>query len=192
MCHSEGDIMSTTDKQKFYKGVCVIIDTREQENKHILQALEGSNISYEIRKLDIGDYSFTFGGRDFSLSCAAERKASVDELYGNFIHDRGRIEKEMYAASQILNEFTIFIENVGSLDELKQYKLSDRIMQAQHRQVADIGKAVYATLQSWKRRNRYNFDVEFCRNKSDTADKMLEAFYWHWRNYKELTVPRRK
>lgn len=184
--------MSTTDKQKFLEGVCILIDTREQENKHILQALERYNINYEIRKLDIGDYSFTFGGRDFSMSCAAERKASVDELYGNVIHDRGRIEKELYAASQILNQFTIFIENVTSWDALKRHKLSDRVMQAERRKVADIGAAVYTTLKSWKCGNRYSFDVEFCENKTDTASKMLEYFYWHWRNYKELTAPRRK
>ena len=90
------------DKKTFLRGVTVICDTREQKNEHIMKSLSEMGIMTETRKLDYGDYSFSREGRDFSMSCVVERKANVDEIYNNVIGDRGRIEKEMYAASQCL------------------------------------------------------------------------------------------
>ena len=109
------------DKKTFLKTVTVLYDTREQKNKHILDALAQMGIMTEQRKLDYGDYSFTADGRDFSLSCVVERKANVDELYNNIMQDRGRLEKELYAASQCAKQLTIVVENIGSWDELRSY-----------------------------------------------------------------------
>jgi hypothetical protein len=142
-----------------------------------------------VRKLDYGDYSFRTAERDFSMSCVVERKANVDELYGNIMHDRGRIEKELYAASRLAKSVTILIENCAEWDELKEYTLP-QWKQYEGRKVHDIGKYVYATLQAWKCGNRYDFDVAFSQ-ALDTADIMLEKFYYYWHNYKELTAARR-
>lgn len=68
-----------TEKQQFMKKVTIICDTREQENKHIITALDEMKISHENRKLDFGDYSFYIDGRDFSLSCIIERKGCIIE-----------------------------------------------------------------------------------------------------------------
>lgn len=35
----------------------MLIDTREQENKHIIDYFESKNSPYEMKKLDYGDYS---------------------------------------------------------------------------------------------------------------------------------------
>ena len=171
----------------------VLVDTREQVNDHILTQLDKYGVKHESRKLDYGDYSFIYDDQsDFSKSCVIERKANVDELYNNVVQDRGRIEKEMYAASNQAKELILIVETVASWDDLKNYVVPDWQMQRDsQRKVADIGKTVYSTLRSWERGNRYHFKVEFSPDKNLTAVKMLELFYYFWRNYKEQTSARR-
>lgn len=176
------------DKKTFLRGVTVICDTREQKNEHITKALAEMGIMTETRKLDYGDYSFSCEGRDFSMSCVVERKANVDEIYNNVINERGRIEKEMYAASQCAKQMTLIIEGIGSWEQLKNYRVPTWQMKAcPQRKKEDIGALVYATLKSWQVGNRYRFNVEFVDDNSKTASKMLEIFYYYWRSYKEMT-----
>ena len=186
-----------SDKSDFLKAVTVYHDSREQINGHILDALGALKVKHEIKKLDIADYSFTVAGRDFSLSCAIERKASVDELYSNIMegasgHKGERIEKEFEAAYRILNDFTVLIEGVGSMEELKAYKVADWKMKASpQRVVSDIGVDCYERLSSWQTGNRYNFRIELVRDPAQTAVKMLERFYYYFRNYKKAVAPTR-
>ncbi|MBO5449412.1 MAG: ERCC4 domain-containing protein [Ruminococcus sp.] len=179
-------------KKDFMKKVCIIIDTREQKNKHITSALDSMGIAYESRKLDFGDYSFTAEGRDFSMSCVVERKANVDEIYSNIMQERGRIEKELYAAANLSNQCTIFIENVAGWEELKAYEVPGWQMEKlPQRKVRDIGRHVYSALRSWKSSNRYRFDVQFIPDNAKTAERLLENFYYYWHNYKEQTAARK-
>lgn len=93
--------MAVSDKAAFMKAVTILADSREQQNAHILKALEGMKVKVESRKLDIGDYSFMLPGRDFSLSCAIERKANPEEIYSNIMErmpgHTNRLEKELLA-----------------------------------------------------------------------------------------------
>ena len=180
------------DKKTFLKTVTILYDTREQKNQHILAALGELGVPFEERKLDYGDYSFTADGRDFSLSCVVERKANVDELYNNIMSDRGRLEKELYAASQCAKQLTLIVENIGGWEELRSYRVPAWQMKANPQRVKeDIGVPVYSTLKSWQSGNRYRFSVEFLPDKSQTAAKMLEIFYYYWRTYKEMTGVRK-
>lgn len=178
------------DKKAFLKNVCILIDTREQKNAHITKRLDQLGVKYESRKLDYGDYSFTVAGHDFSMSCVVERKASVDELYGNIMHDRGRIEKELYAASLLAKQVTVLIENCAGWEKLKAFTLP-KYKQYEGRKVYDIGRYVHATLKAWKSGNRYAFDVEFS-DSAHSADAILEVFYYYWHSYHELTAARRR
>lgn len=189
------------DKKTFLKIVTVISDTAEQENKHILKKLDEYGIPYIERKLDFGDYSFitqektNYGikERDFSLSCVVERKASPDEFYGNVIHDRERIESEFAEASKLCNNFILLIENCKDMSELKATELSDfDMMQMKIRQEKKIGIKCYETIMSWRCGNRYRFTTEFVKDKNETANKILELFYYYWRNYKQLSANRDK
>lgn len=180
------------DKKQFIKKVTILIDTREKENKHIIDRLNELNVKYEVRKLDFADYSFLIDDRDFSQSCVIERKANVDELYGNIMHDRERIEKEFLAISRLANQFVLMIENCETLKHLKETQVSDADMERQKREVKDIGKHCYCTLQAWQCGNRYNFRTVFIKDTKETACKMLEEFYYYYRTYKELTKSRRK
>ena len=180
------------DKKQFAKTVTVLYDTREQKNKHILDYLAANGIPTEQRKLDYGDYSFIADGRDFSLSCVVERKANVDELYTNIMSDRGRLEKEFYAAAQLAKSFTLLVEGVSTWNELKDYTVPDWAMQRNpERKVQTIGIHVYNTLRAWTARDRYGVSVEFVKDKEQTAAKMLELFYYYWRSYKEMTGARK-
>lgn len=180
------------DKKMFMKSVVILYDTREQKNKHILEALATMGIMTEEHKLDYGDYSFRTDGRDFSLSCVVERKANIDELYGNIMNDRERIEKELYSASQLAKQLTIIIENCGSWEELKSYEVPEwQMKRDSQRKVKAIGAHVYSTLKAWCPNNRYRFSVEFVPDNKLTAAKMLEIFYYYWRSYKEMTAARK-
>lgn len=173
------------------KKVQILIDTREQQNDHIISSLDAMSIMYSSQKLDYGDYSFMIDGKDFSRSCVIERKANIDEVYGNISADRERIEKELDTASRNANQFTFMIENVENWDALKAFTLTDEQLKAQNRKVKNIGATCYSTLQAWKCANRYNFNVEFVPNNTFTAVKIIEIFYWYYHNYKKLTQPRR-
>lgn len=185
------------EKAIFLKTVTIYHDTREQKNEHILSALDNLKIKHEPKKLDIGDYSFCVGVRDFSLSCAIERKADPDELYSNIMegsngHKGERIEKELASARAMLNDFTVLIENVGSMEELKAYEVPDwKMKAAPERKVSEVGKEVYARISSWQTGNRYDFRVDFSKDPSQTAVKMLERFYYYYRNYTKAIAPRR-
>ena len=179
------------------KAVVILIDTRERECSHIIKALDGMGVRHEARKLDLGDYSFCVGGRDFSTSCTIEPKNGPDELYGNITEKvRGdwdnRLEKELAAGGQALKQFTLLIEGIASMQALRNFVVPDWKMKASPQRVcADIGKTCYAALKGWQASNRYGFRVEFAADKADTAIRIVEEFYYFYRNYKTLITSRR-
>jgi len=185
------------EKTVFLKTVTVYHDSREQKNDHILSALDTLKVKHEKKKLDIADYSFAVGVRDFSLSCAVERKADPDELYTNIMEGPNgrkgeRIEKEFEAAYRILNDFTVLIEGVGNMEELKAYTVAAWKMAASpQRVVSEIGKECYERISSWQTGNRYRFRVEFVKDPAQTAVKVLERFYYYYRNYTKCVAPKR-
>ncbi len=179
------------DKKAFLKSVTILCDTAEKENNHILTALDVMGVRHQPFNMLFGDYSFTVDGRDFSLLCAVERKANIEELYGNLTHDRERIEKEFCFASNIANDFTLLLENCSGMSQMETYLVPDYVMRRDGRKVQEIGKECYATIQSWKSGNKYKFDTIFVKDPSLTALRMVEHFYYWWRNFKILSANRR-
>lgn len=170
----------------------VLVDTREKAWDHIEVAFNEMKIPYRREKLDYGDYSFITAKRDFSMSCVIERKANVNELYRNLVSDGNRLEKEFDVGNRLANQFVMLLEGVGSCDALKQYVVPEWQMTTQNqRKRVDIGKFCYITLQSWQSGNRYNFKTEFVKDKKDSAAKIIELFYYYWRNYSELVASRK-
>ncbi len=184
-------LSSVAGKKEFIKKVNIIIDTREQKNNHIITELDRFGVMHESKKLDYGDYSFQIDGKDFSNICVIERKANVNEVYGNISFDRERIEKELDTASKNANQLTFLIENVSDWEALKKFSLTDTEMKNNNRKVKNIGETCYSTLQAWRCGNRYNFTVEFVPDITKTAAKILEIFYWYFHNYKKLTAVRK-
>jgi hypothetical protein len=183
--------LSADEKKDFMKKVTILIDSREQVNEHITQVLSQLGVMFATKKLDYGDYSFTAEGKDFSHSCVIERKAKIDELYGNVTGDRERIEKELDTISRNAVQCTLLLEGCKSWEHLKEFQISEAGAEKQGRKVRNIGATVYSALQAWRCGNRYRFDVEFVMERKNTALKMLELFYYFWHNYKQQTAPRK-
>jgi ERCC4-type nuclease len=79
------------------KGV-ILIDSREQVNRHIAKRLDSLGISYKTKKLDYADYSFEVDGISYENKIVIERKHSIDELIGNFTKGRERFQREFERA----------------------------------------------------------------------------------------------
>lgn len=104
--------------------VTVLIDTREKcPDKHITNYFDNNNIPYKKMALKAGDYSFYLPQNEelgiqndmyFFNDIVIERKASLDELAGNFTQNRERFNDEfsrMAAAKRYL-----IIENASYRD----------------------------------------------------------------------------
>ncbi len=188
-----------TEKEVFMKSVTIVCDTREKENGHIISAFDDWKVKHEERKLDVGDYSFLVAERDFCLSCAIERKSGVEEIYSNIMEpdpkSKGkgsRLEKELEAGSRTANQFVLLIENCGSMEEVKRYTVPDwKMKMCPNRKVADIGKLCYPHLRAWQQANRYNTTIDFVQDQEDTPGRIIETFYYYYRNFKRLIASRR-
>ena len=98
-----------TDKEskELMKSMTILVDTREKENRVILDYFDKAKVKYEIRKLDYGDYSVKLGKNEdlgilrdlyFDKQVVIERKGSLDELAGNLTTERDRLKKELSLA----------------------------------------------------------------------------------------------
>ena len=105
------------------KGLVVLIDTREQENGHILRYFDQKKISYAVKKLNFGDYSAKLLKNEeigvyrdlyFDDSVAVERKNSLSELAGNLTKDRARFESELIRAKGA--DISLMVENASYTD----------------------------------------------------------------------------
>lgn len=184
------------DKKQFIRAVTVLWDSREKSNQHILDGLDHLGAQHESRKLDIGDYSFSIAGRDFATACSIERKSGAEEIYFNLMEktagSTNRLEKELDAGNRLLNQFTMLVEGVGSMEALKAYVVPDWKMKMTPQRIkADIGATCYASLRAWQAANRHNFRVEFVMDPQDVSTRILEEFYFYYHNYKKLLAPRR-
>ena len=73
----------------------IIFDSREQQHHHYTEKL--SAMGYELRreKLDAGDITFIYGGKDYRGEWICERKKNLNELFSNIVgKDRKRIKAE--------------------------------------------------------------------------------------------------
>ena len=89
--------MDSKQINKIIMDLTIIVDTREKENKHIIEYFEKNNIPYICRKLDSADYSFVLPNHlhlCLDNKILVERKGSIDELAGNLSQNRDRFERE--------------------------------------------------------------------------------------------------
>lgn len=105
--------------KEILKHMVVIVDTREQANRHILDSFDRLKVKYEISKNDFGDYtaklpvgSFEGQTRDiyFDRHIVIERKNSIDEIAGN-LKDDVRLNTELAHLNKYNIKYFIFIED---------------------------------------------------------------------------------
>lgn len=115
-----------TDKEKkeILNNMTILVDTREQENKHILEFFNKKKVKYKEKKLDFGDYSFMLPAMPelgitkplmFDNEIVVERKGSLTELSGNLTDGRERFEKELIRKQDA--KFYLMIEG-GSWEDI--------------------------------------------------------------------------
>lgn len=106
------------------KNLFIVVDTREQENKHILDKFIDNNIDYLKTALTAGDYSIGIRSTEetkkigiykdilFDKDVVVERKANIDEMAGNFkADDRRRIASEFAHLKASGTKVYLFVED---------------------------------------------------------------------------------
>lgn len=140
----------------------VIIDTREKKIYHILKYLKKNKISYEIKKIDSGDYSFSYKGKDYSNIFTIERKASLDELALNFTKDRERFKAEFERAKEKNCMIILLIES--NYRNIKMHNYRSKFHP----------NAFLASLKSWKEKGLIA-EIYF-GEKENTPKFMIKIF----------------
>ena len=86
------------------KSIVILWDSNEKKNEHILQQFDKRGIAYKKQRLNFGDYSFYLPQNEalgvprdiwFDNKLTIERKASLEELSGNFTKGRANFEEEL-------------------------------------------------------------------------------------------------
>lgn len=165
-----------TDKEKkeILNNMVILVDTREQENKHILEFLNKKKIQYKSKKLDFGDYSFMLPAMPelgiikplfFDNEIVVERKGSLTELSGNLTKDRERFEKELIRKQDA--KFYLMIEN-GSWEAIQNGKYG-----TEYRPVSFL-----ATLNAYIA--RYSININFV-TKDYAGTYIFALFNYHLR-----------
>jgi ERCC4-type nuclease len=167
---------SESEIDELLKSLVVLIDTREKECTHITNYFDNKKITYKRKSLDYGDYSYFLPAnpnlsipRDiyFDNLIVIERKASLEELSGNFSQNRDRFEKELSLcpAKKIL-----LIENSKYSDVV------DGKYDTQYNKKSFLG-----SLHSfWF---KYHLPFEFMPDHNYSPVFIYGTFYYHLRNF---------
>lgn len=109
----------------------VVVDSREQDNKHILDFFDSKKIPYKKIKNDFGDYTAmipknTITGFTsdiyFDRDIAIERKNSIDEIAGNLKEDAARLKKELGPYEYVQYKIFLFCRRHQLSYEFKKWK----------------------------------------------------------------------
>lgn len=137
------------------KQMVILVDSREQKNGHILDYFKKQGISYQVTKLDYGDYSFMLpaaaAGHDiyFHRDCVVERKGSLEELSGNFAQGRDRFEAEFLRAGNDGAKTYLMVEAPGGYSDIIGHKYRTELKPA----------AFMASLKTWE--HRFGTNIQF-------------------------------
>ena len=140
----------------------VIVDSREQQNKHILAEVGRCNINYVVRALSFGDYSFELDGKSYETEIAIERKGSLSELAGNFTRGRKKFMREFERAKKFNTRMYLFVED-SSYEDIKNWNYRSSFTPT----------AYFERLEFWC--YSYGLKLEFV-DRNDFCDRMMKVF----------------
>ncbi len=116
------------EMKKILDNLTILIDTREQNNQHIIDFFDKKGINYKVMKLDFGDYSCMLpaGTVDkfttdiyFTNDFVIERKNSIDELAGNLKEDAARLKKELAHLNMYQIRYLVYVEDANFEENLR-------------------------------------------------------------------------
>lgn len=148
--------------KKLIKQLVVLVDTREQENQHIIDYFDSKGIKWRNKALKTFDYSCELHkneelGLPFAVSLeneiGIERKAHLTELAGNVTATRTAFEEKWQKAKFMTKDLYLVIEG-GSWADIKDGKYRSELNP----------KSFYNTLISW--RHKYGFRIDFVKKEN--------------------------
>jgi len=154
--------------EKLIKRLVILVDTREQENSHIVTYFDNKGIKWRNKALDTFDYSCELLKDDelglfFDITLereiGIERKNSLTELAGNFTSGRNAFEEKWQRAKETTKNLYLMIEG-GSWKDIHEGNYRSQLS----------GKAFYNSLVSW--RTKYGFDIDFVK-KENSGEHIL-------------------
>lgn len=162
-----------TDKEKteIVKSLTIICDTREKKSKHITDWFDKQKIPYKSKALSNGDYSFFIPKNEklnidrdlyFDKEIMIERKASLDEISGNFTQNRTRFEEEMATFD---GKKYLIIEN-SNYSDIANGNYKTKLSK----------KAFLASIHTFN--HRYNLQIIFMPNSDYTAMYIYGTFVY--------------
>jgi ERCC4-type nuclease len=160
-----------TELKNILQSLTIVIDSREQNNKSIIDYFTEKKISFVTQKLNFADYSCFIPAntelgiiRDTYLNCYIERKGSIEELSGNFCSDRDRLESEFLRAKG--NRLIMMIEEQAGLEKIIEHKYDTQYNE----------KSFLASLFSFG--HRYGIDIHFVNKKYAGMFVYLQMHYY--------------
>ena len=157
------------------KSLIILSDTRERENRHILQPLHEKGMEFLEIKLDAGDYSYMLPKNEklgivrdtyFDNDIVIERKASLEELSGNLTKDRTRFEAELIRCK---GKMILMIEG-NSYTDIFYHSYKTKFNE----------NAFFASLISY--RAKYGIDIAFI-DQVFSWKYIYATCYYHLKNY---------
>lgn len=128
---------SLEDIKKMIASMVILVDSREKKNNHILEYFNKHKISYQVEKLDYGDYSFMIpaqaaGGAPifFHRDIVIERKSSLEELSSNLAQGRERFEKELLRARNDQAKVYLMVEDKGGYSSIISHRYQTQLAPA--------------------------------------------------------------
>lgn len=173
-----------TEKQYFLENATFLYDTREKDNFDILKAFAHEGLQTRRETFHTGDYGFEIDGKDYRNEWIAERKGSLNEIYGNIMaknldadsDKRNNLEEEL-ERMQGVKERLLFIQGAANMTEVRGWKNPRADKQGKR-----AGEHIYATLLSWGCANRYGFKTIFRKTQYELGQEMIAHAYYYWRN----------
>ena len=114
ICNLERYRYTDTELKELLQSIVVVVDSREQKNKHITDWFDKKKITYITKSLANGDYNFYLPENEklgiskslwFTKDVMFERKANLDELAGNLTKNRARFEEELGTSKALYKYF---------------------------------------------------------------------------------------
>ncbi|WP_024834169.1 ERCC4 domain-containing protein [Ruminiclostridium josui] len=159
-----------TELKKLLQSITIVIDTREQNNKAIIDYFTSKKIPFVTKKLDYGDYTCFLPSnpelgiiRDTYIDCYIERKNGLSEISGNLTSDRSRLEEEFQRAKG--KRFILMVEESAGLEKIIEHKYNTEYNE----------KSFLASLFSFG--HRYRIDIHFIDKKYAGMFIYMQMYY---------------
>lgn len=143
------------------------IDTREQNNKHIIKYFENMGVEYFCEKLDFGDYTNPLNEKKVVI----DRKKDLVEWAGNLGKGHQRFKAELERAKDCGYKVIVLIEQKLNYDDLKTWQNPMAVNKMRVlRDGTQVARPAMTGLQMWKIcekwKQKYDLNIWFCEKET--------------------------